>query len=252
MTAPRPVRSVPCRSVHRAARAVATPARPLALCALVALFASGASATSSAVAAGATSVPGAYAHAGPDGTTVFSDVPPPPDGASPGGAAPDGTVRTSYAGSYGRPVATASCRGLDAAALDARGEALRADVEAAARRHGLDPGLALAVVRVESCFDVRARSVAGAEGLMQLMPATARELGVADAFSTPENLDGGSRYLARMLERFDGDETLALAAYNAGPGHVTRHGGVPPFPETVAYVARVLAARARYLRATPG
>ena len=244
MTAPRPVRSV--RSVR------SVPARPVALGTLAALVAFRALvpiaiAPSSVAAAGATSVPGAYAHAGPDGTTVFSDVPPRPDGSAPGGGA-----RTSYAGSYGRPVATASCRGLEAAALDARGEALRADVEAAARRHGLDPSLALAVVRVESCFDVRARSVAGAEGLMQLMPATARELGVADAFSARANLDGGSRYLARMLERFGGDETLALAAYNAGPGHVTRHGGVPPFPETVAYVARVLAARARYRRAAPG
>ena len=83
---------------------------------------------------------------------------------------------------------------------------------------------------------------------MQLMPATARSLGVTDSFSTPANLDGGARYLARMLARFGGDETLALAAYNAGPGHVRRHGGVPPFPETIAYVRRVLAARERYRR----
>ena len=172
----------------------------------------------------------------PDGTTVFSDAPP----------TGDGTARTSYVGRYGRPVATASCAGLDAAALDARGEALREPIEAAARRHGLDPTLAMAVARVESCFDVRARSRAGAEGIMQLMPATARALGVGDSFARDANLDGGTRYLARLLARFGGDETLALAAYNAGPGHVRRHGGVPPFPETVAYVRRVLAARERY------
>ena len=186
--------------------------------------------------ADSTGVPGAFVHRGADGTTVFSDVPP--------GA--DGTARTAYAGSYRRPVATASCAGLDGRALDARGEPFRAGVERAARRHGLDPALAMAVVRVESCFDPRARSVAGAEGLMQLMPATARALGVTDAFSASANLEGGTRYLARMLGRFDGDETLALAAYNAGPGQVRRHGGVPPFPETVAYVRRVLGARERY------
>ena len=97
----------------------------------------------------------------------------------------------------------------------------------------------LAVARIEPCFDPRARSVAGALGLMQLMPATARELGVANPFDPEASLDGGSRYLARMLARFDGDLALALAAYNAGPGNVARHGGVPPFPETLRYVERV-------------
>ena len=193
--------------------------------------------------AGETGVPGAFVHRAPDGTTVFSDLPP-------GGG---GAARTSYVGSYGRPPATVSCRGLDAAALDARGERLRARIERAARRHGVESALAMAVTRVESCFDPRARSVAGAEGLMQLMPATARALGVVDALSPEANLDGGARYLARMLRRFDGDETLALAAYNAGPGRVRRHGGVPPFPETIGYVRRVLAARERYrLVAVPG
>lgn len=176
----------------------------------------------------------------PDGTMSFSDVAP-----SPGAA-----VRTSYAGRYGRPPATASCRGLDAPALDALGEAVRGDVEAAARSHGLDPALAMAVVRVESCFDAGARSVAGADGLMQLMPATAAALGVTDVHDARANLDGGSRYLARLLRRYGGDETLALAAYNAGPGNVDRHGGVPPFPETVRYVRRVRAERARYARGT--
>ena len=208
---------------------------------MAALLVAMGSLASPAAAAGATGVPGAFVHRAPDGTTVFSDAPP----------TGDGTARTSYAGHYGRPVATASCRGLGTAALDARGEALRADIERAARRHGLDPTLAMAVTRVESCFDPRARSVAGAQGLMQLMPATARSLGVRDAFVAAANLDGGTRYLARMLARFGGDETLALAAYNAGPGHVRRHGGVPPFPETVAYVRRVLAARERYRSAGP-
>jgi soluble lytic murein transglycosylase-like protein len=100
----------------------------------------------------------------------------------------------------------------------------------------------VALVRVESCFDVKALSRAGAQGLTQLMPATARSLGVHDSFNAAANLDGGARYLARMLARFN-DETLALAAYNAGPGNVVKHGGVPPFPETQSYVKRISALR---------
>ena len=165
----------------------------------------------------------------PDGGVVFSDAP----------LGADGFVRRSYRGDYGRPTATASCRGLGTDDLLARAERWRALATEAAERHGLDPELVLAVARVESCFDPGARSVAGAEGLMQLMEGTARELGVEDRRDPRASLDGGSRYLARMLARFDGDLTLALAAYNAGPGNVERHGGLPPFPETRDYVARV-------------
>ena len=148
-------------------------------------------------------------------------------------------VRRSYRGDYGRPVATLSCRSLTRRDLERRTERWRAAATRAAARHGLDPNLVLAVARTESCFDPRARSVAGALGLMQLMPATARELGVVDPFDPEASLDGGSRYLARMLARFGGDLDLALAAYNAGPGNVVRHGGVPPFAETRRYVERV-------------
>ncbi|MCP4572060.1 MAG: transglycosylase SLT domain-containing protein [bacterium] len=124
------------------------------------------------------------------------------------------------------------------------------DMSDAARRHGLAPELVLAVVMEESGGEADAVSPKGAQGLMQLMPATAREMGVDRSDDPGQNLAGGSRYLAEMLERYDDDLELALAAYNAGPGNVDRAGGdIPPFPETQRYVARVLD---RYRRLTAG
>jgi soluble lytic murein transglycosylase len=111
----------------------------------------------------------------------------------------------------------------------------------AARHTRLDPALIEAVVRVESGFDTAARSPKGAQGLMQLMPDTARRYGVADPFDPAQNLLGGARYLRDLLDRFS-DLSLALAAYNAGEGAVERHGkAIPPYAETLAYVPRVLA-----------
>jgi soluble lytic murein transglycosylase-like protein len=120
------------------------------------------------------------------------------------------------------------------------GAELKAMVQAAAQRHGLDPRLFDALVQQESAYDPMARSHAGAMGLTQLMPGTARMLGVTDPFDPAQNLDGGARYLAQMLRQFDGDTRLALAAYNAGPGAVKRHGGIPPFRETQNYVRRIM------------
>ncbi len=111
-----------------------------------------------------------------------------------------------------------------------------------ARDAGIDPKLALAVARTESNFDASATSRTGAAGLMQLMPETAREVGVHDRYDALENARGGARYLQQLLDRFGGDVTRAVAAYNAGPGAVERYRGIPPFAETQAYVARVLAA----------
>jgi hypothetical protein len=110
-----------------------------------------------------------------------------------------------------------------------------------ARKYDLPVNLIASVIRAESNFDARAVSPAGAQGLMQLMPATARDLGVKNPFNIAENIDGGSRYLRQMLDSFDGDLKLALAAYNAGPEAVTKYGGkVPPYLETQQYVKRVL------------
>jgi soluble lytic murein transglycosylase-like protein len=113
-------------------------------------------------------------------------------------------------------------------------------VEAAARRYGVDPALVRAVIEIESGYDPRATSPAGAAGLMQLMPATARSLGVSDPYDPAQSIDAGTRYLAAQLGRF-GDIGLALAAYNAGPAAVERAGGVPANGGTPAYVARALA-----------
>ncbi len=113
-------------------------------------------------------------------------------------------------------------------------------IRRAAARHGVAPELLRAVVRAESNFDPRAVSPQGAMGLMQLMPETARELGVSRPFDIQQNVDGGARYLKRMLERYGGDLRLALAAYNAGPAAVERHEGEVPYAETRAYVRRVL------------
>jgi len=115
----------------------------------------------------------------------------------------------------------------------------------AARRHGLPPALVKAVVRAESNFQPHALSNAGAQGLMQLMPATADDLGVDDPFRAEDNVFGGTRYLRAMHDRY-GDWQLALAAYNAGPGAVDRFGGIPPYAETQQYVERVLHYYRRY------
>lgn len=109
-----------------------------------------------------------------------------------------------------------------------------------ALNNGLDPGLLRAVMLAESGGDPTAISEAGAEGLMQLMPETSSALGVRNPFDPAQSLSGGARYLRSLLDRFGGDVTRALAAYNAGPGAVERYGGVPPYAETKSYVDRVL------------
>lgn len=129
---------------------------------------------------------------------------------------------------------------LDEVGSAPAGSDIRGLVEQAARRHGLDTALVLAVVSVESAFRPEAVSPKGAQGLMQLMPSTAASLGVADAFDPEQNVDAGVRHLEALVRQYGGDLTRALAAYNAGPGAVARHGGVPPYRETRAYVRRVL------------
>lgn len=123
---------------------------------------------------------------------------------------------------------------------------IMASIDKAARKYQLPRRLLQAVVRAESDFRVRAVSPAGAQGLMQLMPATAGELGVQDPFDIDQNIDGGARYLRSMLDQFGGDLELALSAYNAGPGNVIKYKGQVPFAETRAYVDRVMRFAGRY------
>lgn len=125
-------------------------------------------------------------------------------------------------------------------------ERILASIDGAAKRYDLPKALIQAVVRAESDYQVRAVSPAGAQGLMQLMPATARELGVEDPFDIDQNIDGGAKYLRQMLNQFNGDIKLALSAYNAGPGNVIKYNGQVPFAETRAYVDRVLRFRRRF------
>ena len=121
----------------------------------------------------------------------------------------------------------------------------RERISRASRRHGVDKALLAAVLKAESDFDARAVSPKGARGVMQIMPATGKELGLQHFFDPEANLDAGAGYLAALLRRFSRVD-LALAAYNAGPDAVRRHGGVPPYAETQAYVSRVLDLYGRY------
>lgn len=139
----------------------------------------------------------------------------------------------------GRPTASASCMGLTQASMAQRARQYEPIILKAASKHGVSPQLVSAVMRVESCYDRKAVSRAGARGLMQLMPATARQLGVRDSFDPEQNIDGGVRYLKAMLERFNHDIDLGLAAYNAGPEAVAAYKGVPPYPETQSYISRI-------------
>lgn len=131
------------------------------------------------------------------------------------------------------PLAMPGCEPLPASRLDAY-------LQEAARREGLTPDLLRAVIRKESNFQPCAVSSKGAQGLMQLMPATAGELNVRDPFDPKQNIDAGTRLLKQLLARYEGNLPLALGAYNAGAGAVDRFGGVPPFAETINYVSDIL------------
>ena len=121
-------------------------------------------------------------------------------------------------------------------------------IESAALTHGVASSLVKAVIHAESAFNPRAVSRKGARGLMQLMPGTANDMGVRNCFDPAQNIGGGARYLAFLLQRFDGNLKLAVAAYNAGPGAVEEFNGVPPYAETQSYVRRVLELKKRYDR----
>lgn len=119
-------------------------------------------------------------------------------------------------------------------------------VDNASASSGVPPGLVRAVLMAESAGDPSAVSVVGAQGLMQLMPGTSADCGIVNPFDATENVQCGTSYLKQLLNRYHGDATLAVAAYNAGPGAVDKYRGIPPYPETRAYVARVISAYRSY------
>lgn len=127
--------------------------------------------------------------------------------------------------------------------------AYRGEIASAATEYGLDPALLRAVIHAESAFNPNAMSDKGAQGLMQLMPGTASDLGVSNPFDAGQNIRGGAAYLAQLLQQFGGDVKQATAAYNAGPQNVQKYHGVPPFAETQVYVKRVATLKKRYEKA---
>lgn len=122
------------------------------------------------------------------------------------------------------------------------------EITAAANKYGVDPALLAGLVKAESNFNPKAQSGVGAKGLTQLMDATAKSLGVTNSFDLQQSLDGGARFLGGLLKQFHGDQSLALAAYNAGPGAVQKYGGIPPYQETQRYVPKVLGYATQFRR----
>jgi soluble lytic murein transglycosylase-like protein len=156
----------------------------------------------------------------------------PPSAAAAPSAAPSAT--------FGAQLATAMTPASAPATATAGANPFAAEISAAAARNGVDPNLLTGLIRAESNFDPSAGSPAGAQGLTQLMPGTAASLGVTNPLDPVQSIEGGAKYLRQQLDRFGGDVTKALAAYNAGPGAVERFNGVPPYEETQNYVRRVL------------
>jgi soluble lytic murein transglycosylase-like protein len=167
-------------------------------------------------------------------------------------AAPQGSG--SFASQLQAQMAQGSDSGV-AGAPDAPAMLAPAQIDALVSQNAesqeVDPSLIKAIIANESGFNANATSGAGAQGLMQLMPGTAEGLGVTDAYDPAQNVAGGTKYIKGLLQRFNGDVRLAVAAYNAGPGAVEKYGGVPPYAETQNYVQNVLSSYAKYRGSSP-
>ena len=187
------------------------------LLAIVAMAAALAALPSPAAAAG-----GTYSHVDSEGVTYITDAP------------TDPRFRR-IAGSSGTESGW-----LRVPAVARRGSRWGQEINEIAERYGVDSALVHAVIDAESAFNPWAVSRKGAQGLMQLMPRTASALGVRDSFNPRENIEGGVRHLRYLIDRYPGNVSLAVAAYNAGEGAVDYYGGIPPYPETQQYVQRIL------------
>ena len=163
--------------------------------------------------------------------------------ATPAGAPAPTAPTSSFAGALAAAQTSPSAAPVSGTGASS---AFDAQINAAAASNGIDPALLKGLVSQESGFNPSARSGAGAVGLTQLMPATASALGVTNPLDPAQSLQGGAKYLREQLDRFGGDETLALAAYNAGPGAVQKYGGVPPYAETQNYVTSVMGKAAAF------
>jgi soluble lytic murein transglycosylase-like protein len=175
----------------------------------------------------------------------ITGVPAPGDNAGGSPAFQRALASAMSAAGPGGPLAAAAA-GAQAAPAPVAPEQIDALVNQNSSTWQVDPSLVKAIIANESGFDANATSKVGAQGLMQLMPATALSVGVRNSYDPAQNVAGGTRYLKGLLDRFNGDMRLAVAAYNAGPGAVEKYGDVPPYAETQNYVQRVLQSHERY------
>lgn len=157
-----------------------------------------------------------------------------------------GQVRTIHYSFIERCYACGANPGVNFGSVRLNTTAFQTEIAAAAREFGVEEAVVRAIIHAESAYNPTALSRAGAQGLMQLMPPTARRFGVTDSYDAAQNIRGGVQYLSWLLKRFNGNLTLAAAGYNAGEGAVDRHGGVPPYSETQYYVKRVAQLADRY------